>query len=80
MANKKTKTDANTDNVVRDIPFGRKHGKCPDCGSRDSMPIVYGYPTEATLHASHRGELDLGGCIVMDGNPHWRCKACGRRF
>jgi ribosomal protein S14 len=76
MAPKKIKTD----NVVRDAPFGRKHGKCPDCGSRDSVPIVYGYPTEETVQRSYRGEIDLGGCIVMNGNPNWRCRECGRRF
>ena len=74
---KKRSTD---DNVVRDVPFGRYHGTCPKCGSRDVAPIVYGYPTEESMQRAHRGEIELGGCIVGGNEPECRCRNCGRRF
>jgi hypothetical protein len=53
---------------------------CPDCGSRESIPIVYGLPGEQLYDASHRGEVVLGGCVIWDGNPQWSCPVCGRHF
>ena len=51
--------------------------KCPACGSADRVPIVYGYPTHETAERAERGEVALGGCLIHDLNPRWRCKACG---
>jgi len=81
LAGKKKKTSATeASNVIRDTPFGRQHPQCPDCGSRNSVPIVYGYPNEETLNASHRGEIVLGGTIVRGMKPESQCKDCMHRF
>jgi len=54
---------------------------CPQCGSAaDVIPIIYGYPSEELMKAADRGEVALGGCIVGDDAPRWRCKKCGRDF
>jgi len=72
--------ELNDDNIVRDAPFGRNHGKCPKCGSRSVAPILYGYPTEESINKAHRGELHLGGCIVSGDDPKWSCKECGEKW
>ena len=58
-----------------------KHRTCASCGSR-AVPVVYGFPTYEAFQADERGELFLGGCMVDDEFPTWRCinKACGLEF
>jgi len=68
------------DNIVRDLPFGHHHGKCPKCGSRNVVPILYGYPTAESIHKAHRGELYLGGCIVTGDDPQLYCRECGKQW
>ena len=53
---------------------------CPDCRSRDVVPIVYGLPSAQLLHAARRGQVALGGCVISDTAPEWSCKVCGRNF
>jgi hypothetical protein len=54
---------------------------CPRCGSR-SIPIVYGLPGMELFEAADRGEVALGGCVIEDGAPEWRCRGvdCGLEF
>ncbi len=42
---------------------------CPRCDS-GSVPIAYGYPTEAAMERARRGEIVLGGCVIADENFH----------
>lgn len=37
--------------------------KCPACGSRDTVRILYGEPTYEAYLASEQGELILGGSV-----------------
>ena len=53
---------------------------CPDCMSRDIVPIVYGLPAIQLHHAALRGEVLLGGCWISGDDPQWSCRVCGRRF
>jgi hypothetical protein len=53
---------------------------CPDCGSTDVVPIVYGLPGRQLCDAAQRGEVVLGGCCVSGADPAWICRLCGRRF
>ena len=53
---------------------------CPDCMSRDIVPIVYGLPGIQLHHAALRGEVLLGGCVISGDDPQWICRVCGRRF
>ncbi len=36
---------------------------CPKCGSADTVPIMFGYPTPENELRAERGEVYLGGCI-----------------
>ena len=47
---------------------------CPDCSSRDVVPILYG------LVANPEPGVILGGCIFDDDKPQWGCRTCGRHF
>ena len=54
---------------------------CPACGGGNSMPIEYGEPAPETWDAAERGEIELGGCVVVFGlDPAWRCRQCGEAF
>jgi DNA-directed RNA polymerase subunit RPC12/RpoP len=53
---------------------------CPRCGSRDVIPILYGYPLPETMEAAERGEIELGGCCVTGNDPTLKCRACGEEF
>lgn len=35
--------------------------RCPECGSQEVLPIVYGLPGSDMLEMSERGEILLGG-------------------
>jgi hypothetical protein len=54
--------------------------RCPACGELHALPLVYGLPDESMFEASERGEVELGGCIVGDGDPDMRCVACGHAW
>ena len=50
---------------------------CPKCSNvKDVIPIEYGYPGEGMMEEEKTGKIRLGGCIIMDDNPEWYCKAC----
>lgn len=55
---------------------------CPNCGGKDIARIMYGLPCcdEALKNAIDKGEICLGGCIVDDDAPAYRCNQCGGKF
>lgn len=59
------------------LPKGLK--VCPKCEG-DLIPIVYGYPSPEMVESADRGEILLGGCIVSDSDPQFRCAHCGRQY
>ena len=75
-----TTDEHNQDNIVRDVRFDQNRGKCPNCGSRKVVPIVYGYPAEETVQRQFRDEVELGGCVVTGDDPERACKDCRARF
>ncbi|HVM41179.1 MAG TPA: hypothetical protein VM618_10430 [Acidimicrobiia bacterium] len=50
----------------------------PWCCGASMTPIVYGYPSDTMFEAAERGEIELGGCVVEDDLPMFRCATCGR--
>jgi hypothetical protein len=40
------------------------------------VPIVHGYPGHDLMEAAERGEVVLGGCVVMPHQPRWKCLSC----
>ena len=59
------------------MPTETETRQCPRCGSTESTPILYGYPTNEAFEAAQRGEIALGGCIVGDESPDFECRGCG---
>ena len=53
---------------------------CPKCGSWNSVPITYGYPDQNMLEASHTGEIELGGCVIVPNQPNRVCHSCHHRW
>jgi len=55
---------------------------CPQCGTAEPIEIVYGFPSSEMMEASAIGLISLGGCIVDESSPRFRCRAdeCRREF
>lgn len=50
--------------------------KCPKCGSRNSVKIVYGMPSYELFQKAEAGKVKLGGCIIEKDSPEYFCKDC----
>lgn len=63
---------------ARRIEAKRKPETCPKCGAAEVVPIVYGTesPSGKTIADIYAGRVAVGGCIVTDDDPKWRCFAC----
>lgn len=53
---------------------------CPTCRASNWIPIVYGLPDFELFESASRGEVAIGGCVIFDDNPTWRCTACGQEW
>ena len=53
---------------------------CPECHAQEGVNIVYGYPTQETFELVKEGRLAIGGCIVDDENPDYKCMKCGYQW
>ncbi len=52
---------------------------CPKCKSKkDVVPIVYGDPNEPLIERADRGEVYLGGCVLMKEKNF--CRKCNASF
>jgi predicted RNA-binding Zn-ribbon protein involved in translation (DUF1610 family) len=54
--------------------------RCPECGQKTGVDIIYGLPTEDDHAAADRREIALGGCIIEEGAPERYCTACGHEW
>lgn len=52
--------------------------EAPHCCDTTMTPVIYGYPGERLAEASMRGEVELGGCVIFEDAPMFRCLRCGR--
>ena len=50
---------------------------CPRCGQRTVVDVLYGMPTHDAFEAAERGELILGGCVIVGDDPSRGCTSCG---
>ncbi len=48
------------------------------CGSRAILPICYGSPGPEMQEEARRGEIYLGGCVLLNAN--WYCSDCFNRW
>lgn len=55
----------------------KKSKKCPNCNSKEVIPIIYGMPGMDLAKKEINGKVKLGGCLVVEGNLNWHCKNCG---
>ncbi|QQZ09019.1 hypothetical protein [Heyndrickxia vini] len=53
-----------------------KYQQCPKYGSKNTMKILYGMPTQEAFHKAEAGEIKLGGCCIIVGGPEYSCKDC----
>ncbi|MCI0480533.1 MAG: hypothetical protein L0213_02970 [Candidatus Dadabacteria bacterium] len=53
---------------------------CPECGSHDVLPIVYGLPGPELEGKAIMGEVMLGGCVVFGNDPDLGCRSCGAQW
>ncbi len=53
---------------------------CPECGSHDVVPIIYGLPGPDLEARAIMGEVMLGGCVVFGSDPDLGCKSCGANW
>ena len=56
--------------------------KCPECGSGEIAPILYGKPL---MNDEMQRKIDgkkvfLGGCAVSENAPRFHCFGCGKNF
>jgi Zn finger protein HypA/HybF involved in hydrogenase expression len=57
-----------------DLELITKH--CPKCGSENTIPILWGYPSQALFKAAEQGLVKLGGCVIGEDEPDTFCKDC----
>lgn len=53
--------------------------KCPNCNEK-LIRIVYGLPGNELMEKAKKGEVCLGGCIVLENSPKYYCKKCKRKY
>jgi predicted RNA-binding Zn-ribbon protein involved in translation (DUF1610 family) len=58
----------------------RKPRKCPSCGEKKVVEILYGYPTPEAELEVRAGQSVLGGCCIDEDDPRWQCTQCGAQI
>lgn len=56
--------------------------RCPLCGKGNPLELVYGIPSGEMLKAVDAGHIALGGYLITDSNPAYRCRDgnCAREW
>lgn len=47
-----------------------KNKFCPQCNSKNILPILYGEPSTVT------DTMYFGGCVIEDNSPSYNCSDC----
>ncbi|MGL4741709.1 MAG: hypothetical protein ACRC41_13020 [Sarcina sp.] len=50
--------------------------KCPVCGEKEYIDIIYGYPSKRLIELVKEAELQFGGEIIKPGSMSKCCKTC----
>ena len=53
---------------------------CPFCKSRNTIPLVFGHPTQKIIGRWLRGEVQISRCKISEKNFNRFCKDCLREF
>jgi DNA-directed RNA polymerase subunit RPC12/RpoP len=51
--------------------------RCPSCGARNAVRILYGLPDPEGVRAAEAGQVHLGGCVLTVDSPDAHCRDCG---
>lgn len=70
------KTDMDSETVIPKVI----NRKCPNCGSRSILPVVYGLVDDDFLADSSALGYVLGGCNFEPDEPKHACNDCKHRF
>lgn len=54
--------------------------KCPSCGAKNGVKIVYGKPTQELVELAEKRKVHLGGCEVKPNHPEFHCLACSHKW
>ena len=54
--------------------------QCLKCGSKNTINILYGMPTQEASQKAEAGEIKLGGCCLIVGGPEYFCKDCDHEW
>lgn len=54
--------------------------QCPRCRRMAGVVIVYGMPSGALFEAAEKNQLALGGCVIFEDQPEYRCRECGHQW
>jgi|GEM_PF-6450299 len=56
------------------ILVGTYEKNCPICEKSDKLiPFLYSKPTKKSFDLAREGKVILGGCIIREGSPNYRC-------
>ena len=53
---------------------------CPNCESKNVVPIAYGLPGDKMREDVFKGKIHLGGCIMEENNPDFHCNDCEHKW
>ena len=56
-------------------PFNIR-SKCPSCGERSLVNLVYGFPGDVLWGEAEAGKVALGGCVITGDDARYRCQNC----
>lgn len=64
------------------VSHGLANERCPRCGNGNPLELVYGMPSGEMMKAVNDGHIALGGSVITDSNPAYRCRAegCGTEW
>ena len=66
--------------IVRGMQIGTP-ARCPRCGERALIDILYGTPDEPALHELWvQGKAMIREGTCADGPPGWMCRECGYEY
>ena len=55
--------------------------QCPECSSKDVIPIMYGMPDPEMQKKYDEGKIKLGGCSIdLDNMPDRYCNECEHKW
>lgn len=64
-----------TNAMAKERPIKRSP-PCPECGSSDVVPYLYGLPNPEAFNLEKQGKVILGGCCIDGNSFEWHCRRC----